>query len=149
MPEPMTDERLEDCKHWPTTVDLDAITRAFLKDCLAEIDRLRTKNRELNRRSQQANAAFVEAKAALDKHWEWRGGSFGRAMLVHYCTNLEEGIGRLKEENAKLRCRIGAIVPLNDKLQVTTMVLNEAVEQALAAIDPAEEQKAKLLGAKP
>jgi hypothetical protein len=59
-----------------------------------EIDRLREKNRELNRRAQAADAAFRDAKAVVDRGVQegsikFVRGSLGRAMLGYHATTLE------------------------------------------------------------
>jgi hypothetical protein len=64
----------------------------------AEVNRLRQKNKELNRRAQEADTAFREAHEALRQKWEWRGGSFGRALLAYHCSQLEANAGVLINE---------------------------------------------------
>ncbi len=56
---------------------------------VAEIERLRKRNSELQRRCQQAEAAVIKFKREWDKHGGPRGGSFGRALLACYCEDLE------------------------------------------------------------
>ena len=67
-----------------------------------EIARLREKNRELNRRCQQADAAAADAKRCLDelargteKGTPWCGGSFGRALLAWHVQKQDAEIERL------------------------------------------------------
>lgn len=56
---------------------------------VAEVERLRKRNSELQRRCQQAESAVAKFKCEWDKHGGPRGGSFGRALLACYCADLE------------------------------------------------------------
>lgn len=72
--------------------------------CLrCEVQRLRNKNRELNRRWQEADKAFRETKVALDNNWTWKGGNFGRALLAYHCSCLEKEIERLNQQLERMR----------------------------------------------
>lgn len=56
-----------------------------------EVRRLEAKNTELNRRWQQADKAYRDAKDIIDKHWDkpWCSGNLGRALLAYHCSQLE------------------------------------------------------------
>jgi len=95
--------------HYPCTwspedasdlVDI-AIRRAAFAE--AEIERLRAKNTELNRRWQEADKAFREAKQALDNKWKWCGGNFGRALLAYQCSQQGKEIEQLRAELAETK----------------------------------------------
>lgn len=65
----------------------------------SEIDRLRKRNSELQRRCQQAESAVMQFKADWDKSGGPRGGSFGRALLACYCQKLEDALREIANLN--------------------------------------------------
>ena len=63
------------------------------------IERLQSKNRELNRRWQEADGAYRDAKAIIDKHWDkpWCGGNLGRALLAYECSRLKAALAEIQD----------------------------------------------------
>lgn len=96
----------------------DSVTERLddLEDEYAELEsernRLKEKNRELNRRAQAADAAVADANRCLDamaagteKGTPWCGGNLGRALLAYHSSKLETKNASLESEVKDLRAR--------------------------------------------
>ena len=87
----------------PGQLEAERLRFAAHEELRLEVDRLRAKNTELNRRWQEADKAFREAKQALDNKWKWCGGNFGRALLAYQCSRQGKEIEQLRAELAETK----------------------------------------------
>lgn len=79
----------------------------------AEVERLRAKQTELNRRVQAAEAAMRDLLACNEKLASgsaWCGGSLGRAFLAYANTQIRADRDRLSAENAEFREKAKLVV---------------------------------------